>query len=341
MAALVRLSLARNSGPRAGLPQATVVLPFEINAITQAAVNKLRVKKKDASKLRLFVWGSGLEISQPGLDLQGLLPNGAVVAVSLGEVYAGPFKSGSKSSSASACINAARVADGNVWDTRSTGLAVVMWADAKNMNDCLGRMSTLLEHPTLCAAETETVVSTETQRRLPSQNYLGHNLYRTTFELFERLEQSPSEAEAGFLAEWRKNGQPEVVISYVCGADSTLRHELCHARYALHAEYRAACFTAWERYQQRMGKFMRDLGYHASRHADEFVAYVYVAHISLQLLAMKAKLLLLHAACSCQARLTNFVSAFCHPSTNKPRNNKRQRKVDRERFILALHPLER
>jgi len=240
MAALVRLSLARNSGPRAGLPQATVVLPFEINAITQAAVNKLRVKKKDASKLRLFVWGSGLEISQPGLDLQGLLPNGAVVAVSLGEVYAGPFKSGSKSSSASACINAARVADGNVWDTRSTGLAVVMWADAKNMNDCLGRMSTLLEHPTLCAAETETVVSTETQRRLPSQNYLGHNLYRTTFELFERLEQSPSEAEAGFLAEWRKNGQPEVVISYVCGADSTLRHELCHARYALHAEYRAA-----------------------------------------------------------------------------------------------------
>eukprot|EP00965_Chrysotila_dentata_P143815 4751760-Pleurochrysis_carterae.AAC.5 len=26
----------------------------------------------------------------------------------------------------------------------------------------------------------------------------------------------------------------------VCGADSTLRHELCHARYALHAEYRAA-----------------------------------------------------------------------------------------------------
>ncbi|KAJ1631411.1 hypothetical protein T492DRAFT_581187, partial [Pavlovales sp. CCMP2436] len=53
----------------------------------------------------------------------------------------------------------------------------------------------------------------------------------------------------------------------------TLAHELCHARYALEPEYRKAADALWVEHAPHMGGWMRDLGYHASRHADEFTAY--------------------------------------------------------------------
>lgn len=160
------------------------------------------------------------------------------------------------------------------------------------------------------------------QAQLPSAKYLGHNLYASTFELFEqRLEEqrlkelAPSEpssgyvkattddsimnngaaaapsdtpatpagagagapgtavsssalhatnasdAELSFLAAWRLHGAPAVVISYVSpkatsggagaatrvGDDAlaTLRHELCHARFALLPAYKQAVEDAW------------------------------------------------------------------------------------------------
>ena len=60
---------------------------------------------------------------------------------------------------------------------------MVEWSDAKTMNATLGRMSTLLEHPTLCGQ----LVDPSVQRRLPSNAYLGHNLYAHTLLEFERL----------------------------------------------------------------------------------------------------------------------------------------------------------
>ena len=38
--------------------------------------------------------------------------------------------------------------------------------------------------------------------------------------------------------------------------------------------YRAAADAAWEGWRGALTKWMGDLGYHASRHADEFAAYV-------------------------------------------------------------------
>jgi len=173
-------------------------------------------------------------------------------------------------------------------------------------------------------------VSHAVQAHLPSAKYLGHNLYASTFELFEqrikeqRLQEpalgeassgavrtistensfaddgtapalwdttmtpavagaaaagavdscgvsrapkasdaAASEAELNFLATWRLHGAPAVVISYAsakanssgsAGASAaavsddalaTLRHELCHARFALLPAYTQAVEDAW------------------------------------------------------------------------------------------------
>ncbi len=61
---------------------------------------------------------------------------------------------------------------------------------------------------------------------------------------------------------------------YVRGEGPTLSHELCHARYALLPPFRSAVDAAWGEWRGRLGKWMGDLGYHASRHADEFGAYL-------------------------------------------------------------------
>jgi len=157
---------------------------------------------------------------------------------------------------------------------------VVEWSDARVMNATLGRLSTLLEHPTLCGAETGSIVSHEAQRTLGSSSYLGHNLYASTFLEFERLASagagaSASAAETGFLALWRECGTPDVVISFVRGERETLRHELCHARFALDTGYRETLHTLWkEAWAPKLHRWMRDLGYHPTRHTDEFCAYV-------------------------------------------------------------------
>lgn len=61
--------------------------------------------------------------------------------------------------------------------------------------------------------------------------------------------------EEAFLAQWRCHGEPVVVISYVKNALSTLRHEMCHARYALEPAYRQACDSAWNLYSDKLGKW--------------------------------------------------------------------------------------
>ena len=63
-----------------------------------------------------------------------------------------------------------------------------------------------------------------------------------------------------------------------CRLSSTsLTHLLAHSlRFALDDAYRAAVEGAWsgEWGTPALSRWMRDLGYHASRHADEFGAYV-------------------------------------------------------------------
>ena len=84
----------------------------------------------------------------------------------------------------------------------------------------------------------------------------------------------PSAAERAFLGLWRARGQPEVLISFVKGEVPTLRHELCHALYALVAVYRQRVDAAWRDSASALSQWMTDLGYHVSRHADEFGAYL-------------------------------------------------------------------
>ena len=173
------------------------------------------------------------------------------------------------------------------WEVRG-GFVVIEWSDAVTMNLTLGRLSTLLEHPTLCGK----LVGHAQQRGLPSTRYLGHNLYAETMRDFERLcdeqtsavpsagdaaiagdaptaaaapataaapaaaasapatasevdDMAVSVAERGFLAMWHARGCPSVMISFVTCETPTLRHELCHARYALDDAYRAAIEAAW------------------------------------------------------------------------------------------------
>ena len=324
-------------------------------ALLAEAVKKLRLKKKEVAAVRLFIWSKdergGTELPRDA-DLRSLLRNDDFVVVSLGEDYQGPtsFNPGGLSIAATATESEPAAVAGHAavcwlrWESRpqTTGsLALVEWSDAKTMNATLGRMSTLLEHPTLCGLATGRLVPHSTQRGLPSSKYLGHNLYAQTLLEFERLAAAeapasplapapasslssgqlpsaregecgdsidsvnatsasgsgggassscrtgashpsvgPSDldlsaAERGFLTLWRARGCPEVVISFVAGEAATLAHELCHARFALDAPYREALCAAWEGdWRGRLHKWMASLGYHPSRHADEFGAYL-------------------------------------------------------------------
>ena len=273
-----------------GKPQAQAVLLISSNAATAellaAAANKLRLKKKDVANARLFVVSSGAELPRDG-DVAGRVQNDALVAITLGEAYVGARSSSTTADAAAVDVTEAGAAAGLPtrwlrWEPRELGgsLAVVEWSDARVMNATLGRLSTLLEHPTLCGAETGRVVSHEAQRSLGSSSYLGHNLYAPTLLEFERLAASSADdgasaAERAFLGLWRERGSPAVVISFVSGERETLRHELCHARYALDASYREAVCAAWaDEGVAKLHRWMRDLGYHSSRCADEFGAYL-------------------------------------------------------------------
>lgn len=273
---MIRLTLTLNVGPRQGDPLAAILVRPDAEAVLTAAANKLRLKKKDVTRARLFVWRAGVELPREG-TLEGHVRNGDTVAVSLGEEYAGPRHQVDTSGRGEPdrAVSAR-------WSLRSDALAVVEWADARTMNDSLGRMSTLLEHPVHCADESPGLVDWATQGTLPSNAYLGHNLYAAVLEAFEARaaavgEDDParamSEPERSFLRAWREHGAPAVVISHVTGAHTTLAHELCHARYALEPAYRDAANATWQQWGARMGRWMSDLGYHSSRHADEFAAY--------------------------------------------------------------------
>ena len=302
---MIRVGLGLNAGPRAGKAQSTCLVAPTGEAIRAEAVKKLRLKKKEAAAARLFLWTKdngrgGVEIPQQG-SVDGLVCNDDVVAVSFGEAYAGPGGGaeggGSSSGGALTCSRWLR------WEERplAGSLAVVEWSDARTMNATLGRLSTLLEHPTFCLASHGRLVTHEQQRGLPSSKYLGHNLYAHTLEAFERLcgECKPTEdsgtaapgssdvgaaaeggamatsaSEASFLQRWHARGSPQVVISCVCGETATMAHELCHARYALDAPYRTAIDACWSVHAPKLGRWMGDLGYHESRHADEFGAYL-------------------------------------------------------------------
>jgi hypothetical protein len=306
----VRVAFALNAGPRAGKPAGapSLVAP-DGAAICTEAIKKLRLKKKDAAAAQLYLWTRDVRAGTP-LPRDGSVDvrNDDVVVVSLGEPYQGPRPSPSSSAEDSgaavaaaastetaAAAAAARPAQWLRWEARphAGSLAVVEWSDARTMNATLGRMSTLLEHPTLCAAETDRVVDHETQRSLPSSRYLGHNLYARTLLDFERLAvtgcggrgstdtsddaaaaTAASDTECAFLRLWRSRDAPQVVISFVVGEASTLAHELCHARFALDDAYRRDVSDEWSDRAATLGRWLSDLGYHSSRHADEFGAYV-------------------------------------------------------------------
>jgi len=266
----LRVSLGLNSGSRSGQPACTVVIDPSGAALMQAVSNKLRLKKREAASAHLYVWSTGVRVDLAAADISGCVADGDLVVVGFGEPFAG------KQPAAAAAGSDLRAWEAR-WEARSADLALVEWRDAVAMNRALGRLSTLLEHP----AHRGRLVSHAQQRRLPSASYLGHNLYADTLRSFESLAAAAREAEAAaspaelaFLAGWAERGAPQVVVSYVSGATPTLAHELCHARYALLPPYRGAVDAAWARHEQLLCKWMADLGYHASRHADEFGAYL-------------------------------------------------------------------
>ena len=80
----LRLSLCLNSGARCGKPQAAVVVVPEPATLLKAAVNKLRLSKKDQAKVRFFVWSTGHELLSDGSGY-AQLKNGDMVAISFGE----------------------------------------------------------------------------------------------------------------------------------------------------------------------------------------------------------------------------------------------------------------
>ena len=87
---MIRVSFCMNSGPKAGVPQAAALSKTATDELLKVAVNKLRLKKAEAARARLFVWKSGLELSRgQAADLQ----NDTIIAVSLGEDYAGSVAS--------------------------------------------------------------------------------------------------------------------------------------------------------------------------------------------------------------------------------------------------------
>ena len=273
----VRLTLQLNANNTCATT-CTALVSAEWSALVGTVCNKLRLKRKQRAALRLFIHGAGTELSAAS-PLDEMIAHGDVLAVSFGEEYAGPRSRRGAEPRAEPLVDLGAAGGsryGGVWEVRSDALALVRWADARAMNDALGRMSTLLEHPALSAAAGAGVVSLERQRALPSHRYLGHNLYARTLRAFDALAADATEGERGFVDAWRAHGAPEVVISYVAGAAAraTLAHELCHARYALRGAYAAAVDGAWAAAPPQLGKWMRDLGYHESRHADEFGAYV-------------------------------------------------------------------
>ena len=88
----VRLSVCLNAGPKKGAPAAALLVPLQTEAVLAAASNKLRLKKKEVARARLFVWRTGVELPRGGELEAGRVRNDDLIAISLGEPYAGPCK---------------------------------------------------------------------------------------------------------------------------------------------------------------------------------------------------------------------------------------------------------
>ena len=287
----VRLFFAPNMGPRAAKLAFASMVPHNAGAIRAEATKRLHLNEEEASSARLFVWSQepgrgGIELLQEAV-VDGIVRNDDLVAVSLGEAYAGPANTGTGTTAGSV-----RSSKGNSsisgrwlrWEARPLigSVAVTEWSDARTMCRTLGRMSTLLEHPA-CARS----LGPRPAARLRRVDILGTISSRALQILNDCDDDAasaaaaagsddsvPSAAERAFLGLWRARGQPEVLISFVKGEVPTLRHELCHALYALVAVYRQRVDAAWRDSASALSQWMTDLGYHVSRHADEFGAYL-------------------------------------------------------------------
>ena len=159
------------------------------------------------------------------------------------------------------------------WHLISPQLAVVVWPAAAPERESRADVD--------AARAPDALRGRERRRRrprraahLPSSNYEGHNLYAATLRAFERLA-----AAAGATARRARRSSRSSTIgggaasppssSLSSSAPSaTLRHELCHARFALDAEYRRWCEAAWAARVDALGKWLGALGDHATRRAD-------------------------------------------------------------------------
>ena len=88
---MIRVSFCLNAGPRAGVVQAAALSKPAADELLKVAGNKLRLKKGEVARARLFVWGSGHELAQ---GVAANLLNDTIIAVSLGEDYAGSVAAG-------------------------------------------------------------------------------------------------------------------------------------------------------------------------------------------------------------------------------------------------------
>ena len=89
----LRLSVCLNAGPKKGIAAAALLVPPQTEAVLAAATNKLRLKKKEVARARLFVWRTGWELPRgEGIVQEGRVRNDDLIAISLGEPYAGPCK---------------------------------------------------------------------------------------------------------------------------------------------------------------------------------------------------------------------------------------------------------
>lgn len=285
---MLRLSLARNSGKNAGVPVGVVLIEPTAEALRRAAAAKLRLKGKEVAAMRVFALRSGEELPLHG-PVAGTVGNGEVVVISGGEPFfkrcAGPeprepstpvgllpppearatpplAKGGEKATPLPPGVAA--------WHVHSAAFHRVEWATAAEMNEALGRLATMHEH----AVHAGTLVPVAVQHQLPSQRYEGHNLYAHVFESALAVEHLLTAPEAAFIATWRLMAAPRVVIAHVVGARDALRHELFHVAFALLPTFRQEAEDIWDEWRPRLAKWMRDLGYHDSRHADEFAAYI-------------------------------------------------------------------
>lgn len=88
---MIRLSICLNAGKRKGQAEAAFVLspPHSTESLLQAAANKLRLKTKQLERAQLFVWKTGVELPRNS-NCGDLIHNDDLVAITLGEPYAGP-----------------------------------------------------------------------------------------------------------------------------------------------------------------------------------------------------------------------------------------------------------